>query len=296
MIRLWRATMMVSATLSMLVVPLDGATVSGASSTPTCIISLSPSATETLFALGEGPEVKAVDATANYPVGRLPKKRIDGFNPSVEGILAVCSGKPQLVVLSFDANQIQEKLTALGVRVLAQSAPANLASAYRQILQLGSAVHHSKQARVLVEHMRDSITAAIASVPVAARNQRVYYELDPTYYSATSSSFVGSILEAMHVTNIADAKGSTSAGGYPQLSAEYIASANPTTIFLADTHCCGATPQTVSQRVAFGALSAVKKHHVFGLNDDIASRWGPRLVALVRTLARDINATVKKQQ
>ena len=281
---------------SLFALPVARAGISEATTPPNCIISLSPSATETLFALGVGREVKAVDATANFPRRGLPAKRIDAFNPSLESILTVCPAKPTLVVISYDANQIQEQLRAQGVAVLDQPAPSSLTAAYQQIISLGNHVQRVHRAHSVVAKMKRAITAAISSGPRNATSQRVYYELDPTFYSVTSSSFVGSILKLMHVTNIADAKGVENSGGYPQLSAEYIASVNPTIIFLADTICCKASFASVAQRVAFHSVYAVHKHQVFGLDDDVASRWGPRLINLVRTLASDINRSLRSQR
>jgi iron complex transport system substrate-binding protein len=120
----------------------------------------------------------------------------------------------------------------------------------------------------------------------------VYYELDPTYYSLASNTFVGSLLKALGATNIADA-GSTSAdAGYPQLSAEYIVSANPKLIFLADTVCCHVNQAVVAKRTGFSSVSAVVHHHVVGLNDNIASRWGPRLGILMNQLTAGVKSTL----
>jgi len=292
---LWRVTMGAVVSFSLIGLPLASASISGATTTPTCIISLSPSATESLFALGVGKEVKAVDATANFPQSQLPKRRIDAFSPNLESILNVCPGEHELVVISYDANQIQEKLQAQGVQVLNQPAPANLAAAYTQIRALGIAVRHLQRANSLIARMKHIINAAIQRVPRRANGQRVYYELDPTYYSLTSASFVGSILKKLHVVNIADAKGVNASGGYPQLSVEYVVSANPTIIFLADTICCSASSTSVSKRVGFKSVVAVKRNQVFALNDDVASRWGPRLVLLVQQLARDIKHSLRGQ-
>jgi iron complex transport system substrate-binding protein len=118
----------------------------------------------------------------------------------------------------------------------------------------------------------------------------VYYELDPTFYSLTSGTFVGSLMKALGVVNIADADATTADAGYPQLSAEYIVSANPKLIFLADTLCCKITPAAVAKRPGFSKVSAVLDGHVVNLNDDVASRWGPRLVLLMN----QITAAVKK--
>ena len=89
---LWRVTIGAVVSFSLIGLPQASASISGATTTPTCIISLSPSATESLFALGVGKEVKAVDATANFPQSQLPKRRIDAFSPNLESILNVCPG------------------------------------------------------------------------------------------------------------------------------------------------------------------------------------------------------------
>ena len=104
-----------------------------------------------------------------------------------------------------------------------------------------------------------------------------YYELDQTYYSATSSTFIGQVLGLLGLRNVADAaKGAAASGGYPQLSGEFILRSNPNYILLADTICCGQSATTVAQRPGWSGLAAVKSGRVLGLNDDIASRWGPR--------------------
>ncbi len=280
-----------------LVVPLGVATVSSAKVTASpCIISLSPTATETLFAIGAGSQVKAVDTDSNFPTRGLPHTRINAFSPSVEGVLAACGTKgvkPSLVVISYDANSIAEKLKAVGVPVLNQSAPNTLAGAYAQIDALGVATGHSAQARSLVASMTRSIHASIASVPRhPGRSPRVYYELDPTLYSLTSSTFVGEILKAMGTTNIADPKNTSADAGYPQLNAEYVVAANPQLVFLADTICCHASAASVAHRPGFSRISAVVDGHVAALNDDIASRWGPRLTLLVADLAKAVRSAL----
>jgi iron complex transport system substrate-binding protein len=99
----------------------------------------------------------------------------------------------------------------------------------------------------------------------------------------TSNTFIGSLYELFGLRNIADAtEGDTD---YPQLSAEFIVSQDPDLIFLADTKCCGASAETVAARPGWDVLSAVKAGHVVELDDDIASRWGPRLVDYVAAIA-----------
>jgi iron complex transport system substrate-binding protein len=268
-----------------------------ASARPACIVSLSPTATETLFAIGAGPQVQAVDSDSNYPTHGLPAKRINALNPSVESVLGICrsasgsSAKPNLVIISYDANSIKEKLSALGVKVVAQFAPTSLAGALAQIRQLGTLTGHVASATALATSMATSIAADVKSVPAhPTKKLTVYYELDPTFYSLTSSTFVGSLMKGLGVVNIADADSTSADAGYPQLSAEYIVSANPKLIFLADTLCCKITPAKVAKRPGFAKVSAVVNGHVVNLSDDVASRWGPRLALLMN----QITAAVKK--
>lgn len=287
-----------AASLGALAIPLAGATLAAAAAgaRPACIVSLSPTATETLFAIGAGHQVQAVDSDSNFPQHGLPTKRINALNPSVESVLGICrvvkgaSTKPNLVIITYDANSIKEKLTALGVRVVTQYAPTSLKGALAQIRQLGVLSGHRRAADALSSSLATSIAADVKSVPPhPAKKLTVYYELDPTYYSLTSSTFVGSLMKALGVVNIADAHATSADAGYPQLSAEYIAGANPKLIFLADTICCKITTAKVAMRPGFARISAVHFGHVVNLNDDVASRWGPRL----RLLMRQITAAVK---
>lgn len=131
--------------------------------------------------------------------------------------------------------------------------------------------------------MKADIEEIIAGAAQLPEGTSYFLELDDTLYSVTSNTFVGSIFDKFGLRNIADAtEGDTD---YPQLSAEFIVSQDPTLIFLADTKCCGASAETVAARPGWDVLSAVINGHVFGLDDDIASRWGPRLVDFVAAIA-----------
>ncbi len=287
--------------LSALALPLVTAGSAGAAAKPSCVVSLSPTATETLYAIGAGKQVQAVDKDSDYPTTGLPSKRIDALNPSVEAIIGICktsaahpSSKPDLVIISFDANDIKEKLAALGIKVLNQTPPTNVAGALTQIEQLGTLTGHVKSADTLAASIKKTIAADIASVPQhPGKSLTAYYELDTTFYSLTSSTFVGSLLKSLGVINIADAKNTTADAGYPPLSAEYIVSANPKMIFLADTVCCKASASTVAKRPGFSKVAAVQDHEVIGLNDDVASRWGPRLSLLMNQLTASVKGALK---
>ncbi len=247
---------------------------------PTHIVSLSPTGTEDLFAVGAGPQVTAVDNDSDYPKN-APHTTLSGYTPNIE---AIAGYDPDLVVVSNDIGNVVEALQKLGVTVLLEPAADNLAQAYDEIRQLGAATGHAQQAAKVVAGMEGSLTKILRSVPKSNRHLTVYDELDPTYYSATSATFIGRIFKLFGFGNIADAADKTHSG-YPQLSAEYIVASNPGIVVLADTVCCSQNAATVAARPGWSNLSAVKHHRVVGVNDDIASRWGPRIVDFARAVA-----------
>jgi iron complex transport system substrate-binding protein len=246
---------------------------------PTRVVSLSPSATEDLFALGAGKQVIAVDDQSDYPK-QAPKTKLSGYTPNAE---AIASYNPDLVVVSNDGG-IVASLQKLGIPVVLEPAPDNVAGAYDEIRQLGQATGHTQQATTVVRTMQKQLTALIRSVPKAARHLKVYHELDPTYYSATSSTFIGRIYKLFGFGDIADAADATHSG-YPQLSAEYIVSTNPDLVVLADSICCGQSAATVAARPGWSGISAVQHRRVIAVDDSIASRWGPRIVDFARAVA-----------
>jgi iron complex transport system substrate-binding protein len=253
----------------------------GAATVPHRIVSLSPTATESLFAIGAGKQVVAVDDQSDFPK-RAPHTTLSGYTPNVE---AIAGYRPDLVVLSGDANDVVAGLRKLGIRVLLQEAAKNLAGTYAQIRQLGAITGHKKTASVLVTRMKKAIAKAVKATP--KRKLSVYHELDPTYYSATSKTFIGRIYTLFGLRNIADAADS-SGSGYPQLSGEYILSSNPSLIVLADTRCCGQSAAAVARRPGWGGLAAVRTGGVIGIDDSVASRWGPRVVQFVQSVGRTL--------
>jgi len=141
--------------------------------------------------------------------------------------------------------------------------------------------------------MKSQIKAFVALVARPQRQLKVYHELDNTYYSATSATFIGQVYKLLGVTNIADA----AAGGapdYPQLSAEYIVSSNPDLIVLADTKCCNQSLSTVAARPGWSVISAVKSGQVVEVDDDVASRWGPRLIDFLQAVAPHVQQLEKQ--
>jgi iron complex transport system substrate-binding protein len=250
-------------------------------SRPTAILSLSPTATEMLYTMGAGSQVKAVDSLSDYPP-QAPRTKLSAYQPNVEAIVAE---KPDLVVESGDTGQLTKRLAAFSIPVLDLPAPAKLAGEWTEFSQLGQATGHAAQAGQEAASLRTRLHQIAAAAPHRAKPLTYYYELDQTYYSVTSSTFVGQLLALLGMKSIADqASGAAKSGGYPQLSAEYVVKANPDYIILADTLCCHQDAATVAKRPGWSGLAAVKAGHIIALNDDIASRWGPRVTELLHTV------------
>ena len=250
-------------------------------SRPAAILSLSPTATEMLYAIGAGSQVKAVDSLSDYPP-QAPRTKLSAYQPNVEAIVAE---KPDLVVESGDTGQLTKRLAAFGIPVLELPAPSNFAGEIYEFDELGQATGHANQAHKVAYRVGTQLHQIAAAAPHHAKPLTYYYELDQTYYSVTSATFVGQLLALLGMKSIADqASGAAKSGGYPQLSAEYVVKANPDYIILADTLCCHQDAATVAKRPGWSGLAAVKAGHVIALNDDIASRWGPRVTDLLRTV------------
>jgi iron complex transport system substrate-binding protein len=248
---------------------------------PVKIISLSPTSTEDLFAIGAGPQVRAVDDQSSYPAS-APRTKLSGFTPNVE---AIAKYKPDLVIISNDnGGKLAKRLRALKIPVMLEPAATKLADVYAQLNQLGLATGHRPKATAVVTRMKAQIAQIVASVPTRTTPLSYYHELSPDLYSATSSTFIGQIYALLGLRNVADqAEGASS--GYPQLNAEYLVAANPDFVFLADTKCCQQDAATVAARPGWSGMAAVKNGGVVQLDDDIASRWGPRIVSYLRTVA-----------
>ena len=246
---------------------------------PRAIVSLSPTATEMLFAIGAGDQVIAVDNYSYYPPEAPVVGDLSGFSPNVEAIAAF---QPDLVLLSNPT--IQEELELLGINVFVASSAVDLDEVYSQIAEIGDITGNSDGASVLVAQMKEQIEAIVASIDVPAEPLTYFHELDPTLYSVTSSTFIGQIYSMAGVENIADAADGAGTSQYPQLTQEFILESDPDIIFFADAQCCSQTVATISERPGWSELTAVRNQHVFEMNADIASRWGPRLVQFLDTV------------
>jgi iron complex transport system substrate-binding protein len=247
---------------------------------PRRIVSLSPTATESLFAIGAGAQVIAVDDRSDYP-SSAPRTRLSGFTPNVE---AIAEYRPDLVIVAYDPKGLSDALRRLRIRVVHHDGARTFGEAYKQIRQLGLVTGHSREAKQLVAGMKTRIARIVKTSRPTGSRLSVYHELDPDLFSATSKTFVGKVYAALGLRNIADAADSTGTG-YPQLSAEYVVAASPDVIVLADSVCCGQRASTVAARPGWDRISAVRTGSIVRVHDSIASRWGPRLVDFFRAMS-----------
>jgi len=252
---------------------------------PSRIVSLSPTATEMLFAIGAGDQILGVDDQSNYPP-EAPTTDLSGFTPNVESLIGM---GPDLVVVAEAPVDLVDGLDAVGVPLLVLPAATTLEDSYSQLDTLGRATGHLVAATEVTNTMKKRVADVLAKVKKRATPLTYYHELDDTLFTATSKTFIGSIYSQLGLTNIAD-PADREGGGYPQLSQEFLFKADPDLIFLADVKCCGQTAAIASARPGWSSLEAVRNGNVFELDDDISQRWGPRIVELLQQVA---DATAK---
>lgn len=247
---------------------------------PERIVSLSPSSTEGLFAVGAGAQVIAADEFSDYPA-EAPTSDLSGFTPNVEAIVAL---DPDLVVVSYDPGDLVASLASTGVQVLILDAAVDLDDVMRQLTILGEVTGNTDTAAEVVTALEARVAAAVADAPTLDEPLSYFHLLDETLFTVTSSTFIGSVYELFGLVNVADAADPDgSAFGYPQLSAEFLVDADPDLVFLSsgDVESFAALP-------VLGQLRAVEDDAVVALAPDISSRWGPRIVDFLEQIAEAV--------
>ncbi len=252
---------------------------------PTRIVSLSPSATEIIYAVGAGSDLVAGTQYDNYPPQAKKTAVIKGLKPTLESIVAY---NPDLVIAdSVNSLSTVEHLRSLKIPVLFLNAHT-LTDVYHDITLVGEATGDLTQAHKVVQHMQSEEQQIEAKVATARTHPRVFVEIDATdpakIYTAGPGSFIDSLITRAGGINVAhDAK-----TAYPQYSLEALISAKPQIVILTDAQY-GVTPQQVVARPGWSVLPAVRDHHVYPINADIVSRPGPRLVDGLAAMAKLIH-------
>lgn len=247
------------------------------SSPPQRVVSLLPSLTETVCALGQCYRLVGVDRYSNWPasVAALPKMG-GGLDPHVEAIVAA---RPDVVLLAGSAR-LAERLEALGIKTLALE-PKSHADVQRVLGTVGQLLAVSPSTAQQVWRQIDAgVSAAAQSVPSHAKGARVYFEVSSVPHGAASTSFIGETLTRLGAQNILPAD----LGPFPQINPEFVVRANPDVIMLGDS-----TPGVMEQRPGWRAMSAVKSNRVCRFNStqaDVLVRPGPRMDEAARLMAQ----------
>ncbi|HEU4759742.1 MAG TPA: ABC transporter substrate-binding protein [Dehalococcoidia bacterium] len=244
---------------------------------PQHIVALAPSFAETLFAIGAGDAIVAVDENTNYPSEAAAKTKVSGFQPSVEGIAGL---QPDLVLIFFDPGGVQDALQQLGIPVLFLATPATVEGVLEQIEILGKASGHASDAASLAGEMRKGIKALTDKLADVAQGPRVFHELDPSLFTTCPGEFTHDMYVLLKAQNIA-----AGVSGLCQMSNEAVIQADPEVIILADEPA-GESAQTVAARPGWDQIAAVRSGRVEAVDPDIVSRPGPRLVEAMKVLAR----------
>lgn len=251
-----------------------------AAGVPDRIVSLSPTATEMLFAIGAGDQVVAVDLFSNYP-DEAPDGTLDGFVPDLEAIVAT---EPELVVTQGLPEDVEAGLTELGIAVLTQPAAASIDDVYAQITELGDVTGQIDGAARTNAEIRAGVEDVLAGLPERDEPLTVFHEIDESFYTATSNTFIGQVYAAMGLQNIADAHDDGT--GYPLIDGETIIAADPDVIVY--TSQAPYDAEAIMARPGWDSISAVADGRVVEVDADIASRWGPRIVEFMEAIAESV--------
>jgi len=250
------------------------------------IISLAPSNTEILFALGAGRQVIARDAFSDYPPEVASVTDI-GSTWEVLNLEQLVALQPDLVLAAGIQSPEQVKaMEEAGLTVFLVPNPVTLEDLYANLDVVGRLTGHEDEAAALIESLKARVAAVDAKIATVSRRPRVFYELDasqdPTKpWTAGPGSFHDALIARAGGINIAAVLDSP----WAQMSLEQIVAADPDLILLGDTKW-GTTPEAVAQRPGWGNLRAVKSGQVIPFDDDLISRPGPRLVDALENLAK----------
>ena len=242
---------------------------------PQRIVSLLPSITETVCALGGCNRLVGVDRYSNWPasVRALPQLG-GGIDPNVEAVVAQ---KPDVVLLA-KSSRVVERLEALGLKVLVLE-PKNHADMRRVLDKVGQVLGTDDAQRVWRE-IDASVSAAAQSLPPRAKHLRVYYEVNGGPYAAGESSFMGETLTRLGAKNIVPA----ALGPFPKINPEFVVRANPDVIMVGER---GA--QELEKRPGWAGMRAVRDRRICRFTadeSDVLVRPGPRMGEAARIMAR----------
>ena len=242
------------------------------------IISLAPSNTEVLFAIGAGGQVIGRDSTSDYPPEALEVSDIGGGFGEL-AVETIVSLEPDLVLAADITPPEQvDALSELGLTVFALSNPTDLPGMYDNLRTVAQLTGHEEETEVLVADLEARVTAVSETVAAAAETPLVFYEIDGTDANAPWTSGSGTFVDTLITMGGGDNVGAVLDGAWAQISVEELIAQNPDIIILGDFTWGGVTPEDVAARDSWSDLTAVQKNAVHTFDDNLVSRPGPRLV------------------
>ena len=245
---------------------------------PARIISYSPGATELLFAIGAGERVVAADEFSDFPPEAEELPNVAYSSPDPERALAF---DPDLLIMATGQREQIEQFRSLGMTVLFLDSEQNIEGVFGTVALLGQVTGNAQQAADLVASMRARIAAVSTALEDVEEGPLVFFELTADLYTVGTDTFVGELLTLAKARNIAEG----AASSFPQLSAEAIIDAAPDVVLLADAEW-GESLETVCARPGWDAIPACVDDRVHGVDGDLTSRPGPRIVDGLEPIAR----------
>ena len=249
------------------------------------IVSLGPSNTEILFALGAGSQVVGRDELSDFP---LAAKQVASVGSAFDKLNteAIVALKPDLVLAADVVSPDQVKtLQGVGLTVFHLGNPKDFDGLYQNLMTVGLLTGHTPEATALSADLKNRVTAVIDTVQKATSKPKVFYELDATDptkpFTPGPGSFVDTVITLAGGQNVGDALKDQ----WAQISSEQLVQDNPDVILLGDA-AYGISIDSVGQRAGWGGLAAVKNKAVYAFDDNLVSRPGPRLVDGLETIAK----------
>jgi len=258
------------------------------------IVSLAPSNTELLFAVGAGEQVVGREDFSDYPVEALDIPSVGGSmgDYNLEAIVAL---QPDLVLLTeLHSPELVQSLEALGLTVYYLGNPVVLEDLYSNLEIVGKLTGHDDEAASLIEELKNRVNKVDELVATTTTRPVIFYELDATDpakpWTAGPGTFVDQLVNRAGGVNL----GSSLQGAWVQVSQEELIIQDPDMIFLGDA-AYGVTPDQVAARAGWENLQAVTSEQIFSFDDDLVSRPGPRLVDGLIEFARLLHPEIAEQ-
>ena len=248
------------------------------------IVSLAPSNTEILYAVGAGQQVVGRDDFSDYPAEVTQVKTVGGNPYNLEEIVAL---KPDLVLLTeINTPELATQLKELGITTYYLGNPTDFAGLYKNIQIIGDLTGHAQQAKDLTDTLAQRVNAVTTKLAGVEQLPVAYYELDASDpakpWTVGPGTFIDVLLTQAKAKNFTVVSGVSEA--YPQISVEQIVKIDPDYIILGDA-AWGVSVESVGQRPGWGTLKAVTENKVVPFDDNLVSRPGPRLVDALEQLA-----------